>query len=116
MDGIFSNQIVIGLILAIPSFALGLLAFLRSRKIDKRNAAAENLDEIFEGNQKLIANLQLDNENLRKRVVKLEEGLVDLQRQHDEVITERNKLSHQLIKTQQENVSLRQKLTELQGA
>lgn len=101
----------------IGSIILGVVTLLRTMRQDKRNLAAENLDEIFDGNQKLLENYAKDNEGLRKRVSELESEMAELkiQRQEeiDALITERNKLSHQLIKSQSENAKLIQQLGSL---
>lgn len=94
----------------ISSLVLGILTLLRTLKQDKRNRAAENLDEIFDGNQKLLENYAKDNEALRLRVSDLEAEMatmkIEKQTEIDELITERNGLSHKLLKSQAQNAKL----------
>lgn len=101
----------------VGSIILGVIALLRSVRQDRQNLAAKNLDEIFEGNQKLLDNYSKDNENLRKRVSELEVEMaqikIEKQSEVDQLITERNELSHKLLKSQADNAKL---ISQLGGA
>lgn len=88
----------------ISSLILSIITLARTIKQSKRNRAAENLDEIFEGNQKLLENYAKDNEALRKRVSDLENEMAQIKHEKqveiDSLTTERNDLSHKLLKSQ----------------
>lgn len=85
----FNNPAVIGLIVAIPSFILGYLAYRRSIKVDRFTeqtgfAASQTgaLAQVINGLNQLIDNLQEDNQVLR-------DNLRDIRKRLDEITLER---------------------------
>lgn len=75
---IFENPAIIALVAAIPSVALGYLVYRQSKKTDKiteQSSAASSqataVDQVIQGLNKLIDNIQEDNKLLRENVDEL---------------------------------------------
>lgn len=109
--------LIVSIVGLVSTFLLSSIALARTLKQDRRNKAAENLDEIFEGNQKLLENYAKDNEDLRKRVTGLETEMstvkLEKQAEIDVLTTERNGLAHKLLKSQANEARL---IRQLEGA
>lgn len=101
----------------IGSIILGIVTLMRTLQKDKqdnrniaRNLAAENLDEIFDGNQKLLKNYSDQIDKLTLRVIDLEKenSIIKLEKQTeiDTLTAERNELGHKLLASQGENAKL----------
>jgi len=126
---------LIGLIIAIPSAALGYLGYRRSMRVDKvaeqagiATTHATSIGQVVDGLNKLTANLQSDNEILRQQVVEIrlavercqaridavEEGNVDLRAENRQLKHE-NELLHAEIKALHvENEELKARIAELE--
>ena len=85
----FSHPIVIGILVAVPSFTLGYLGYRRSQKADKAATQAGAVEQVIDGLNKLVDNLQDDNKILRADVI-------DLRTKLQAVLEERDKLKEQL--------------------
>lgn len=92
MDNIWSNPIIVGVVVAIPSFILGYLGYLRSIKSDKvaedstiasTNTAAIN--QVIDGLNNLIDGLQEDNKDLRESVISLSVKLKETIRENSQL-------------------------------
>lgn len=93
MDNIWSNPIIVGVVVAIPSFILGYLGYIRSVKSDKvaedstiasTNTAAIN--QVIDGLNKLVDGLQEDNKDLRESVVSLSIKLKETIKENSELV------------------------------
>lgn len=78
MDNFWSNPIVIGIVVAIPSSILGYLGYKRSVKSDKvaadstiASTHAAAINQVIDGLNKLIDGLQEDNKELRSSILSL---------------------------------------------
>lgn len=109
-----TGQILLGLLGILSTFLLSGLALWRTIKQDRRNAAAQNLEEVFDASSKVIKNISDDNDDLRQRLRTLEGDMAAMQQTFqakiDELTTERNQISHKYLKVQRENVVLKQQL------
>lgn len=93
---ILEQPILLALVAAVPSFILGILAYSRSVKVDRVTeqsgaalAQTGAVNQVIDGLNELIDNLQQDNEILRK-------GLSDLSVKLERVVAERDELSKQI--------------------
>lgn len=93
---ILEQPVLLALIAAVPSFILGYLAFRRAVKVDKTTeqsgvavAQLGAVNQIIDGLNQLIDNLQEDNVILRK-------GLIDVGTKLESAITERDSLRDEL--------------------
>lgn len=73
MSELFSNPAVIALVAATPSLILGILAYRKSRAVDKVTERTQEateriggINQLLEGMDKHIRNLQEDNKGLRE--------------------------------------------------
>jgi hypothetical protein len=71
----WQHPAVIGVLVGLPSLALGLLVYQRSRDVDEvaeqagiATAQRESIGQVVDGLNRIIGNLQIDNEFLRKEV------------------------------------------------
>lgn len=78
MNEYLENPALIGLVIAIPSFILGLLAYKRSVKVDKTTAQSQSetnqigaVNQVIDNLNKLVETYQKDNEIQRKIVDEL---------------------------------------------
>lgn len=83
------NPILVGLVVGIPSFLLGYLGYRRTNKADKATAQNTAVEQIIDGLNALVDNLQGDNKVLRDSVKELKSNLVT-------VMDERDKLKKQV--------------------
>lgn len=96
MNEILNNPALVGLLVGIPSFILGVLAFYRALKSDK--AAAQSvfattqmaaIDQVIKGLNQIIDTLQADNKELRETIndlgVKLKEILEERELLKEEI-------------------------------
>lgn len=86
MSEIWSNPLLVGLILAIPSTILGLLAYRRSRAVDKVTERTQeattqsgSINQVISGLETLVENLQDDNKWLRERAERLQQNVQGLE-------------------------------------
>lgn len=93
---ILDNPAIVGVIVGIPSFILGILAYHQSRKVDriteKQGVASANItavNQVIDGLNQLIDNLQADNKLLR-------EGISNLNLRLQEALSDRDKLREEL--------------------
>lgn len=93
---IFENPAVIGLIVALPSALLGWLGYRRSRQNDLvaeragiATSQSASIGQVVEGMDRLVANLQADNRELREHVKELNLKL-------DQIISECQDLKREL--------------------
>lgn len=89
---ILDNPAITALVVSIPSFILGYLAYRQSRKVDRAteisgvaSANVSAVNQVIDGLNRLIDNLQEDNKLLR-------EGLSNLNIRLQESLIEREKL------------------------
>lgn len=75
---IWEHPAVIGIIVAIPSFVLGVLSWRRSLEVDdvaeKAGAASQEIgavQQVIDGLNRLVASLQEDNKVLRQEIAEL---------------------------------------------
>lgn len=68
----FDHPAVIGILIGLPSVALGFLVYRNSKKADQAATAAGTVGAMYEGFDKIIANLQSDNADLRARLGKID--------------------------------------------
>lgn len=85
-----TQQIVIGLAIGIPSFALGLLGWLRARKTDMQTMSGKQIDQLLQGNKDMIDNLRQDNDDLRERQDEIE-------KKSKKCLDERDQLKRQVV-------------------
>jgi hypothetical protein len=85
VQGVLENPAIVGLIVGLPAFILGCLAYLRSRNVDavaeQAGAASHDIEQVgqvIDGLNKLIANLQEDNKNLRLDILDLRLKMKDM--------------------------------------
>lgn len=93
---IFDNPNIAALVVGIPSFIVAILAFYQSRKVDKATekagVASANIvavNQVIDGLNQLIDNLQSDNKLLRESITylntRLQEALVEREKLHQEL-------------------------------
>lgn len=95
-----SEQVIYGLLIGLPSFLLGYLAYRRARKVDAVAAQSGMITEtragttqIIEGLNQLIDNLQDDNRSFREDIKYLTLRL-------DVIVKERDQLRRRLVQLQ----------------
>lgn len=79
---IWTNPILVGLVVAIPTFVLGLLATRRAEKMDKAalqavmvTAQGDSVQRVINGLDIMVDNLQADNKEARDKTAELREQL-----------------------------------------
>lgn len=77
-EGFWENPAVVGVIIAIPATILGYLGYRRARGVDEvakqagiATTHATSIGQVVDGLNKVIANVQSDNNDLRKEVLAL---------------------------------------------
>lgn len=95
-----AQQVVYGLVIGLPSFLLGYLAYRRSRKVDAVSAQSGIATEtragtaqIIEGLNQLIDNLQDDNRLFREDIKYLTLRLDAISKERDELRRKLNRLN-----------------------
>lgn len=88
----WDNPAVIGLLIAVPSFVLGLLGYLRSRKVDEvaeqSGAASQDINkvgQVIDGLNSLVTSLQDDNKTLRQEIEGLRSRLAELRASYEKM-------------------------------
>lgn len=76
LNDFISNPITIGLLIGLPGSALTYLGIKRAKKADENTEKADAVEQIIDGLNKLVANLQTDNTVLRKTVKDLQGNLL----------------------------------------
>lgn len=81
---IWTNPAFVGIVVAIPSAALGYLGYRRARHIDKiaeqagiATSETTSIGQVIEGLNAIIANLQKDNEVLRTELSRCQRVIDD---------------------------------------
>lgn len=79
---LWTNPAFVGLVIALPATAIGYLGYRRSRNLDRVAEQAgiattnvTSIGQVVDGLNKIIVNLQEDNEDLRGEVISLRERL-----------------------------------------
>lgn len=87
---LINNPAIIGLIVAIPSFLLGLLAYKRSVHVDEVTeqsgivtSQSGAVQQVIDGLNKIVANLQEDNKLLREQLVNFGTKFAELVAERD---------------------------------
>lgn len=113
LNDIWSNPAIVGLILAIPSTILGLLAYRRSRAVDKVTEQSQaatshsgSINQVIEGMNKLNENLQEDNRLLREGIGECRTELGKIIQQQRALVDEVGLLKKALAKDIDENPRL----------
>jgi septal ring factor EnvC (AmiA/AmiB activator) len=98
-----AQQVVYGLVVGLPSFLLGYLAYRRSRKVDAISAQSGVATEtragtaqIIEGLNQLIDQLQDDNRSFREDIKSMTENIRYLTARLDAREVERDQLKRRL--------------------
>lgn len=93
---LLNNPAIVGFIVAIPSFILGYLAYRQSKHVDKVTeqsgivtSQAGAVQQVIDGLNKLVFNLQEDNKLLRA-------NLTDLGAKLSELVAERDSLKRDM--------------------
>jgi len=94
------GQVAMALLIGAPSFALGYLALQRSKRVDAISAqsgvvtdARAGTSQIIEGLNRLIDNLQEDNQSFREDIRHLTIRIDALTAERDELRTRLNRLA-----------------------
>lgn len=100
MKDVLNNPTVIGLLVAIPSFVLGYLAYRQSKKVDKtteQSGIANNqlnaVGQVLSGLNQLIDSLQADNKELRENIKAIGIKLKEVLDERDILLKEINRLN-----------------------
>lgn len=72
MGEFFSQPGIVGILIGLPSVAVGYMVYLRSKKSDDASTEKGTIGSVYEGLDKIIANLQKDNADLRVRLDKVD--------------------------------------------
>lgn len=100
MPDLLNNPAIIGLVVAIPSFVLGYLAYRQSKKVDRATEQSGVADDqlnavgqVLSGLNQLIDNLQDDNKELRENIKLIGIKLKEVVEERDALLKEINRLS-----------------------
>lgn len=124
----YENPAVVGLIIAIPATVLGYLGYRRSQGVDEATkqagiaaGQATSIGQVVEGLNSVIANVQGDNEVLRREVIDIrgrldaiEAGNVDLRAKNIELTHEISVLHDENDALKIENGTLKDRIGELE--
>lgn len=97
------STLIVGLILGIPAFALGVAGLIRSFRVDKSTAKqavdtarGSEVQQIIDGLNALVDNLQADNLITRESAQSLSARLIECGARLSECVKDRDDLRRQL--------------------